>query len=120
MRVLSAAPDVLVNAKRSGYPVPLMRGARRSVVLASMIVVAGCTHALPDADSPGAQLYQTRCGTCHPLHEPRALTAAMWEIQVQKMRETMRRRGVRPLTEDEQALVLGYLKAHATDAGGNS
>ncbi len=48
-----------------------MRGARRSVVLASMIVVAGCTHALPDPDSPGAQLYQARCGTCHPLHEPR-------------------------------------------------
>ena len=97
-----------------------MRGACRLVGLASMIVVAGCTHALPDADSPGAQLYQARCGTCHPLHEPRALTAAMWEIQVEKMRETMRRRGVRPLTEDEQALVLGYLKAHATDAGGQS
>ena len=42
----------------------------------------------------------------------------MWEIQVEKMRETMRRRGARPLSDDEQALVLGYLKAHATDAGG--
>ena len=90
------------------------------MVLASMIVVAGCTHALPDADSPGAQLYQARCGTCHPLHEPRVFTAAMWEIQVEKMRETMRRRGVRPLTADEQAVLLAYLKAHATDAGGPS
>jgi hypothetical protein len=97
-----------------------MRGARRSVGLASLIVVAGCTHALPDADSPGAQIYAARCGTCHALHEPRALTAAMWEIQVEKMRETMRRRGARPLTDDEQALVLNYLKAHATDAGGRS
>jgi hypothetical protein len=44
----------------------------------------------------------------------------MWEIQVDKMRETMRRRGVRPLTDQEQALLLTYLRAHATDAGGPS
>jgi mono/diheme cytochrome c family protein len=97
-----------------------MRGACRAVALASVAVVAGCTHALPDADSPGAQVYQARCGTCHPPHEPRSLTAAMWEVQLERMRETMRRRGVMPLTADEQALVLAYLKAHATDAGGKS
>ncbi len=97
-----------------------MRGASRVVGLASLLVVAGCTQALPDADSPGAQLYQTRCGTCHALHEPRALTAAMWEVQVERMRETMRRRGARPLTADEEALMLGYLRAHATDAPGPS
>ena len=90
------------------------------VVAAASAVVAGCTHALPDADSPGAQLYAARCGTCHALHEPRALTSAMWEVQVNRMRETMRRRGVRPLTDDEQTLVLGYLQAHATDARGAS
>jgi cytochrome c5 len=97
-----------------------MRGAGRVVVLGSLAAVVGCTHALPDADSPGAQLYQTRCGTCHALHEPRALTAAMWEMQVNRMRDTMRRRGVQPLSDDEQALLLGYLRAHATDAGGSS
>jgi cytochrome c5 len=94
-----------------------MGRARRVVVLGSFAIVAGCTRALPDADSPGAQLYQTRCGTCHPVHEPRALTAAMWEVQVDRMRETMRRGGVRPLNEAEQGLLLGYLRAHATDAG---
>lgn len=97
-----------------------MRGAGRVVVLGSLAVSVGCTRALPDADSPGAQLYQARCGTCHALHEPRSLTAAMWEMQVQRMRETMRRRGARPLTEAEEALVLGYLRAHATDAAGAS
>lgn len=97
-----------------------MRRVRRLVVVGSMAVAAGCARTLPDPDSPGAQLYQARCGTCHPLHEPRSLTAAMWEIQVQKMRETMRRRGARPLTEHEEALLLSYLRAHATDAGGRS
>lgn len=97
-----------------------MRGVRRLVVLGSMTMVVGCTHALPDPDSPGAQIYQARCGTCHPLHQPRSLTAAMWEIQVTKMRETMRRGGARPLTEVEEAVLLAYLRAHATDAGGQS
>jgi cytochrome c5 len=97
-----------------------MRRTGRVVVLGLVAIGAGCTHALPDADSPGAQVYQARCGTCHPLHEPRSLTAAMWEVQVNRMRDTMRRRGVAPLSEDEQALVLAYLRAHATNAGGAS
>jgi hypothetical protein len=44
----------------------------------------------------------------------------MWDVQVERMRETVRRRGARPLTADEEAVVLGYLHAHATDAGGSS
>lgn len=94
-----------------------MRVAGRLLIVGTMTVMLGCSHALPDPDSPGAKLYQARCGTCHPLHEPRSLTAAMWEIQVTKMRETMRRRGARPLDESEETLVLDYLRAHATDAG---
>lgn len=88
--------------------------------MGTMTMMVGCSHALPDPDSPGAKLYQARCGTCHPLHEPRSLTAAMWEIQVTKMRETMRRRGARPLSESEETVVLDYLRAHATDAGSRS
>jgi mono/diheme cytochrome c family protein len=95
-----------------------MRRLRRVAVLGSLALVVGCTHALPDADSPGAQLYQARCGTCHALYEPRALTPAMWEVQVDRMRQTMRRRGVSPLTDDERTLMLAYLRAHATNAGG--
>lgn len=97
-----------------------MRGALWAVIVGVTTAGAGCSHALPDPDSPGAQLYQARCGTCHALHEPRSLTAAMWEIQVTKMRETMRRGGARPLTEAEEAIVLDYLRAHATDAGSRS
>ena len=96
-----------------------MRAGARRVVLGPFAFVVGCTHALPEADSPGAQLYQARCGgdTCHVLYAPRSLTAAMWEVQVKRMREPMSRRGGSPLTESEQELLLGYLRAHATDAG---
>jgi cytochrome c5 len=97
-----------------------MRGGGRVVAVGVLAAVVGCAQGLPDAESPGAQLYATRCGTCHALHEPRALTAAMWDVQVERMRETMRRRGAKPLTPDEEAVLLGYLHAHATDAGGSS
>ena len=98
-----------------------MSGTGRVVALWVLAVGGiGCTHALPDPSSPGAKLYEARCGTCHPLHEPRSLTAAMWEVQVDRMRETMRRRGATPLSADEQTLLLSYLRAHATDAGGQS
>lgn len=90
------------------------------LVVGSLAVVAGCAHPLPDPGSPGARIYEERCGGCHALHEPRSLTAAMWEIQVRKMRETMRRRGVRPLNDDEEGVLLQYLRAHATDAGEQS
>jgi hypothetical protein len=40
----------------------------------------------------------------------------MWEVQVDRMREMMRRRGVTPLTEAEQGVLLAYLRAHATGA----
>jgi cytochrome c5 len=96
-----------------------MRGGGRVVAVGLLAAVVGCSRALPDAESPGAQLYAARCGTCHALHEPRSLTAAMWDVQVERMRETMRRRGARPLTADEEAVLLGYLHAHATDAGGS-
>jgi cytochrome c5 len=89
----------------------------RAVLVGSMMIAAGCTHALPDADSPGAQVYAARCGTCHDVHDPRSLTAAMWDIQVARMQDTMRRRGTRPLDDQERALVLDYLHRHATDAG---
>ena len=89
----------------------------RVALVGSMVIVAGCTRALPDADSPGAQVYAARCGTCHDPHDPRSLTAAMWAVQVDRMQQTMQRRGARPLDDRERALVLDYLRSHATDAG---
>ena len=94
-----------------------MGRARPICVIGSLALVAGCTSPLPDADSPGALLYQARCGTCHAPFQPRTLTTAMWAIQVERMRETMRRGGTSPLTEEEERVVLAYLGAHATDAG---
>jgi len=77
--------------------------------------VAACSPQLPDPQSAGAQVYGVRCAPCHQLYAPGTLTGAMWEVQVDRMQQEMRRRGVNPLTEQERYLVLSYLKTHASD-----
>jgi len=93
-----------------------MLRARAGVALVWLALLAACSTPLPDPQSAGAQIYQVRCSGCHPLHAPGALTAAMWEIQVDRMQHEMLRRAVNPLTEQERYLILSYLKAHAADA----
>ncbi|MBI3767392.1 MAG: hypothetical protein HY271_02735 [Deltaproteobacteria bacterium] len=85
------------------------------VALLVLPLVAACSTPLPDPQSAGAQIYQVRCAGCHPLYAPRLLTAAMWQVQVDRMQREMLRRAVNPLTEQEQYLVLSYLKAHAAE-----
>ncbi len=81
------------------------------------LIAVGCDASLPDADSPGARLYAARCAGCHRLYGPGSLTAAMWEVTVQRMQGEMARRGVPPLTSDEQAKLLTYLAQHSTGRG---
>ena len=91
---------------------------RRRAVLAAVALVlpfVACSTPLPDPQSAGAQVYQVRCSGCHSLYAPGSLTAAMWEVQVERMQAVLQRAGVNPLTEQERFLVLSYLKAHATD-----
>jgi len=86
------------------------------VVTLALAVLGACSTPLPDPQSAGAQIYQVRCSGCHAPYAPASLTAAMWEMQVERMQTVMVRAAVNPLTEQERFLVLTYLKAHATDA----
>ena len=82
----------------------------------ALALAVGCAPSLPEPESAGAKLYQTRCGGCHRLFPPEVLTAAMWEMQVDRMHGEMARRGLRPLDAGEREIVLGYLQAYASDA----
>jgi hypothetical protein len=42
------------------------------------------------------------------------MTTAMWQVTVARMQGELARRGVAPLTESEQALLLRYLAAHSS------
>jgi len=84
--------------------------------LVCLLLLAACETPIPDPQSAGAQVYQVRCSGCHRVYDPGTMTAAMWEIQLQRMQEEMLRRAVNPLTEQEHHLVMSYLKAHSSDA----
>jgi Dihaem cytochrome c len=82
------------------------------------LLAAGCDAGLPDADSQGARLYAARCSGCHRLYAPRVLTGEMWKITVARMQGELARRGLAPLSADEQALLLEYLDQHGTGKAG--
>ncbi len=81
--------------------------------LASALLHAGCNASLPEPESPGARLYTERCGGCHRVYAPQLLTFAMWEMMIDRMQGEMARRGVPPLSADERAVLLPYLRKHA-------
>jgi hypothetical protein len=88
---------------------------RRAIALAFIaVVLAGCDRStLPDASSAGAQLYVSRCGNCHAPYNPHELTAPMWDTQVTMMEVKMQTAGLPPLTPDDRAAILEYLKRNA-------
>lgn len=94
----------------------LLRLTQRSAVAIALIgvLVSGCKPAkLPDAGSPAAQLYVSKCGNCHAAYNPHEMTAAMWETQVPMMEVKMQSAGMPTLTSDEREAILEYLKRNA-------
>ena len=85
-------------------------GGVGAVLSAALLV--GCTH-LPDPDSPGARLYAARCGTCHRLYAPSLMKFEMWKFQVERMQSEIVRHGLPPLTPDELATMLDYLRRYS-------
>jgi len=90
------------------------RGVLRCALVALVVVLAaGCEPALPDPDSRGAAVLRGRCGGCHPIYAPGTMTAEMWDVQVEQMRDQFARRGLPWLTSEEEGALRAYLTAHA-------
>lgn len=96
-------------------PSALRRPARTAALLA--LLAGGCDAALPEPESPAAQLYAQRCAGCHRLYAPSLMTAEMWKVTVARMQGELARRGVPPLDAAQQTSLLDYLARHASDRG---
>jgi hypothetical protein len=93
-----------------------MRSGSLRIAIAALAVaaVAGCQQRpLPEQDSYAGQLYVRQCGQCHSPYNPRAMTAAMWEIEVPKMEEKIRQTGLPPLAAAQKQTILEYLERNA-------
>lgn len=90
------------------------RRAIAALVLAAAIEVPGCSRdRLPEQDTYAGQLYVNRCGRCHVAYNPHAMTAAMWQTQVEAMQGKMLQAGIAPLSDDQRTTILDYLKRNA-------
>ena len=96
-----------------------LRRAGIAVVLAAATAttvsfLAAC-HArpLPEADSDAARTYVERCGKCHRAYDPRSMTGAMWQTQVELMDTKIRQAGMEPLNGDQRHIILDYLTRNA-------
>jgi hypothetical protein len=79
-----------------------------------ILALGGCNPPLPEAESPGAQLYASRCSGCHRLYAPATMTGEMWKFQVERMQGELVRRGLQPLSPGERDTLLAYLQRHGT------
>ena len=50
---------------------------------------------------------------CHRAYDPRSLTGAMWQTQVELMDTKIRQAGIEPLTGDQRHIILDYLTRNA-------
>lgn len=94
-----------------------MRRAARAAAgaLAAALLATGCATGggggSPSARSEGERLYRSRCAACHRLRDPGEHTRARWAWAVERF-------GPRAhLAPAEQARVLAWLQARASDAG---
>jgi hypothetical protein len=79
-----------------------------------LLAITGCKQPqLPERDTYAGQLYADRCGRCHTPFNPRAMTPAMWQVQVSAMEDKMRGAGVAALTPAQHQTILDYLTRNA-------
>jgi hypothetical protein len=91
------------------------RAVQVSLLGVALVGLTACNAKLPEPDSPGAKVYASRCSSgCHRLFAPGSLTYEMWKLQVERMQGEFVRRGLPPLSAQERALVLDYLKRHSS------
>jgi hypothetical protein len=99
--------------EEAGWRWGCVQHAGATLLLAVVILLEACSSPLPEPDSPTARLYVKECGTCHAAYPPHLLRPAMWRIQVERMADLRRRKGMPPLTAVDERAILDYLTRHA-------
>jgi hypothetical protein len=88
----------------------------RALCVAVLVLgAAGCIKdfEVPDRNTPGGKAYVQRCSLCHALPDPTRMTFAQWAPVVGRMAAIIRSQNVPQISDEELAMILRYLKAHA-------
>jgi mono/diheme cytochrome c family protein len=81
--------------------------------MAAWMMTAACSHPLPEGGSAAAQIYRSRCGTCHAPLNPNSMKYALWEMVLPRMEARIREAGAPPLSEAERESIRSYLERNA-------
>jgi hypothetical protein len=77
-------------------------------------ICASCSRPLPEAGTPAAELYRSRCGTsCHAAVAPRSMKYGVWEMVLPRMERRISEAGEPPLTTGERESIRSYLERNA-------
>jgi hypothetical protein len=102
--------------KPSGVLTIKEAGMKKAIVLFILASVYGCAGRptpIPDPDSPDAKLYVAKCILCHSVPHPGRHTYEQWEHMIEVMEKQMEHKTMAPLTVEEKAAILEYLKGHS-------
>ncbi|MFQ5645937.1 MAG: c-type cytochrome [bacterium] len=91
----------------------MLRRKKIMPVLLIGFLVGGCVMRIPDPGAKGARLYTDKCGLCHALPHPQRNRYEEWRHYLKLMKTNMEHQGMNPLTDDERATILDYLKKHS-------
>ena len=76
-------------------------------------MAVGCSRPLPEAGSAAAELYRSRCGTCHAAVAPSSMKSKLWEMVLPRMEARMHEVGAPPLSAAERDVIRSYLERNA-------
>jgi hypothetical protein len=73
---------------------------------------------LPVADTLGLgyHTFHMRCASCHDVPSPATKPGYLWEATMSRMKKNAADAGLMPISEEDEAIVLDFLREHASDA----
>ena len=69
---------------------------------------------LPEPAAPDTKLFSTTCAQCHAVPAPAQHTATEWPAVVDRMLLHRKDAGLAPLSPEERASIVTYLRRHAS------
>ncbi|MCG6863845.1 MAG: cytochrome c [Thiogranum sp.] len=69
-------------------------------------------HTVGPVQTPGAQVFTSRCSVCHAPPHPKRHSYAEWELLLPVMEKRMEERGMGQLSDQDRVAILSYLKAN--------
>jgi len=68
-----------------------------------------------DTLDPAFHVFHMRCGSCHEVPSPRSKPAYLWDAAMSRMKKNAADAGLMPISPEDEATVLRFLREHAAD-----